>query len=464
MKFKRILFIILAALITLLFISTRLYNFANRFGFDHDQEEAANAAWRIVVEKKPMLIGQETSIGGLFVGPLLFWFQSLAMYLGHLNPLSLGYLGIAVSFITLIVLFIVVSEISNKWQAVIAVFLYAISARLTGYDISSHSLTYIMLFSLLIFWLLFKIITKKQSKLLPLLALVLSLTFHIHLALALLIPPTLLLLLLKRPKIKVKHLILALVTFILPLLTFVLFELRHKFLLTNNLLIFLGNTRGFSASHILQTVNTFMVLLVESVFIKSRYSILIFVVIVSIFIYLMKKPKKESKNLILTMLFLPLSFFLFYKGPIPEYYFLPVVPIFIIAASYVYFYLARKSKVAFILIIAIVAFYNIAIAKILSVGRGFAPYTLKEYVVRSIISDTKGETFNVYYKMPPGYNNGYQYLFKWQGRQPQEGGKNLYIIELVAPNNFDPTQQYKAFPNRAIRAWHHGFLHIISVK
>lgn len=238
MTFKRISFIILAALITLLFLSTRLYNFANRFGFDHDQEETANAAWRIIVEKKPMLIGQETSVGGLFVGPLLFWFQSIAMYIGKLNPLSLGYLGILVSFITLIILFKVISEVSNRWQALIGTFIYAISIRLMGYDMSGNAIAYMMLFSLLIFWLLAKMIVRKQSRFLPLLVLVLALAFHIHFALVLLIIPTIFIFLWQRPKIETKYIVLSVFTFLLPLSTFFIFELRHKFLIINNLLTF----------------------------------------------------------------------------------------------------------------------------------------------------------------------------------------------------------------------------------
>lgn len=92
-----------------------------------------------------------------------------------------------------------------------------------------------------------------------------------------------------------------------------------------------------------------MSLLAESVFIKSNYSILIFLAIISIFVYQMKKSSHRATHvLIFALLFLPLLAFLFYKGPITEYYLLPAIPIFIITTSYVYFYLAERFKLLFL--------------------------------------------------------------------------------------------------------------------
>ncbi len=463
MQLKRILFVLLSALIVTLFLVTRLYDFPNRYSFDYDQQDGANAAWHIIVDKKPILIGQQTSVGGLFVGPALYWFESIAMYFGQLNPLSLGYLGVFVSLVTLTALFLLVCEISNKWQGLIAAFLYAISARLTSYDISGNAITYMMLFSLLIFWILYKIIAKKQYNLLPLLALFLALTFHIHLALSLLLLPTLLILLWKRPKIQIKYVLLSVFTFMLPLLTFALFELRHQFLITHNLLNFLSMTRTFSLIRTSQALKTFIVILIESAFIQTKYSIWLFIIVILIYIYLTIKSKNNSL-LVIVLLLIPLPLSLFYNGQIPEYYFLPAAPIFIIIASYVYFYLAKKLKLAFILAIATVIFFNIAVIKIFNVGRGPAPFALKEHVVKSIIDDTSSSSFNVYYQMPFGFNNGYQYLFKWHGRLPQEGGKNLYIVESPTFPKFDSTKYYQTFPQKKIFISQNGALYIVSVK
>lgn len=463
MQSKRILFVVLSALIVALFLITRLYNFPSRYAFDYDQQDAANAAWHIIVDKKPILIGQETSIGGLFIGPALYWFQSIAMYFSHLNPLSLGYLGVFVSLATLIILFLVVCEISNKWQGLIAAFLYAVSARLTVYDISSHAVTYMMLFSLLIFWVLYKIVFRKRHNLLPLLTFILSFTLHVHLALFLLGLPVLITLLWQRPKFQAKYLILSIFTFLLPLSTFALFESRHHFLITHNLITFSSVAKGFSIKHTFQALNTFMSLMVESVFAKTTYSVWIFLAIISIFAYLMKIAKNTSflAVALLILFFRPMS--LIYQGPIPEYYFLPVVPIFLIVASYIYFYLAKRSKIAFILTIAAIVFYNFAIIKILEVGHSGITYAYKESAIASIIADTGRQTFNVYYQMPRGFNTGYQYLFKWHKRFPQEGGENLYIIE-IPQDDFDPTQYYQAFPKKKISINRNGSLYIVSVK
>src|SRR5437870_8709612 len=146
MSRQRFLFIFLAALVSFIFLTTRLYNFPNRFGFDHDQEMAANAAWKIFVERKPILIGQETSIGGLFVGPFLYYFQAIAISLGNFHPLMLGYLAVAISFATLISLFLVTKDITKNYaQAFLAAILYSISAKLIFYDDSASAISFIML-------------------------------------------------------------------------------------------------------------------------------------------------------------------------------------------------------------------------------------------------------------------------------------------------------------------------------
>lgn len=103
-------------------------------------------------------------------------------------------------------------------------------------------------------------------------------------------------------------------------------------------------------------------------------------------------------------------------------------------------------------------------SKLKDINRISTLFGVKKYVSSSIITDSRLDTFNVYYQMPPGYNNGYQYLFKWNGKESQEGGKNLYIIESTDPDNFDATRYYKSFPHSKILIQRHGLLHIISVK
>src|SRR3989344_308825 len=62
---------LLVILIFFYFIFTRSYQLESKLGFDHDQEKASEAAWALLIDKRPSLIGIETSTGGLFVGPLL---------------------------------------------------------------------------------------------------------------------------------------------------------------------------------------------------------------------------------------------------------------------------------------------------------------------------------------------------------------------------------------------------------
>lgn len=91
-------------------------------------------------------------------------------------------------------------------------------------------------------------------------------------------------------------------------------------------------------------------------------------------------------------------------------------------------------------------------------------YSLKNYVVDSVIKDSGSDDFNVYYQMPPGINNGHDYLFKWKGKPPQDGAKNLYILEFANPTQFNPGRYYLTFKNKEIKIQTADLIHIISIK
>jgi len=460
---KRTIFILLAAFIVSIFLYTRLHNFENRYSFDHDAEQTANAAWKIIVEKKPILIGQETSVGGLFVGPFLWWIQTAAMYLGHLNPISLGYLGVVASFATLIMFFLVTSEISNRWQALLASFLYVISTRLIIFDLSGIALTYIMLYTLIFLWLSIKIFVQNKIHFFPVLAFLTSIAFHIHFSLLLLIPIIAVLIILQKPAIPKKYLFHSAILFLFPLFTFVLFDLRHDFLITNKLINFASTQNETSSFRIFQTTSTQFSFLIESIFFKTKYFVLFFFLLIGYFIYLMRKQGREKLlYLLLLLLFLPLALLWFYKGSIPEYYFLPTVPIFMIIAGFVYSDIFKKSRLLFAVVLGLSIFYNLNNFK--EIRENSQSFNIKLKIVDSVISDSGPDSFNIYYQMPPGIDKGYRYLFKWRGHAPQEDGKNLYILEFINPNEFQIEKYLKTYPQKKVLVQPIGFVHIVSVK
>ena len=55
----------------------RIYRLADNFGFGHEQDLQAWIVKDIALDHHPRLIGQETSITGLFIGPLYYYILAL---------------------------------------------------------------------------------------------------------------------------------------------------------------------------------------------------------------------------------------------------------------------------------------------------------------------------------------------------------------------------------------------------
>jgi len=445
------------------FLFTRLYKLPFRFGFNHDTEYSANYAYSVIIEKKISLIGQETSIGGLFVGPFLNWLQTIVMFFANLNPLSLGYLAVFVTFINLILLFYVVFDLFGKKQALLATFLYAVSYRLFSYDISGSLVSYMMIASLVIILGSYKVFLKNKGEFLPLLFFGLAISFHIHLALLLLIPTVLLLFLIYKPKIKTKYILFSLALLIISFLPLIIFELRHNLLITNKLILLLKDQAAFSFNKLVETTNTYMGFLVESAIARTKYSAMIFILVITIFILLMiKEGKKKLLILLLIFQFTPLIFLYFYKSTIPEYYFLPIAPYYLITVSFVLSKLTNKLIPILILIVLVISVFNYnRFIKDIAVGSSFA---FKNNIVDWIINDSKEKNFNVYYQIPHGENSGYKYLFKWKKHVPQENSENLYIIDYSNTTKFSLENYKKSFQQKVVLEKEFDHVHVISIK
>jgi len=462
MSFPRAAFILLVGLISFTFIFTRLYNIENRYLFEHDQEKAAEASWKIINEKKPVLIGQETSVGGLFVGPYLWWFQSVAMAIAGFNPLALVYLGILVSFGTLVLLFYIVQDISSKWQALFSAFIYTISPKLLSIDLSSHQLTYVMSLVLLIYWLTIKIIYENKKKFTPLLFFLVGLTLHVHFALMLFIPTVIILFVIYRPKLTFKQYLYSTILFSSSLLTYILFETRHDFIISSNLLKFLQEGSDLSFTNAINTINIYTNFLIGNIFINTSINLIIFLVLAVLFISSFTKIDLKFKIVTLITLIFPLFIFLFFTGHIPDYYFLPTAPIFIIFSGFVVFALKKYRIYVITALIALLISTNFSsLKKSLTT---FLPFSYKLQIIDQVIKDSNGQVFNVYYQMPIGLDKGYRYLFKWRKNEPQENANYLYILEFNIKETFSASNYYFTYPNRNIKITHIGSVYIIGLK
>lgn len=407
------------------FLLTRLYNFPNRVSFDYDQQKAAEVAWQMIVDKKPTLLGIETSVGGLFTGPGLYYMQTFAMFIGNLDPIYLGYSSVLFSLITLLAIFFVTKEIFSPKVAIVAVFIYIISFRVIIYDTAASPISYIMLPSILVILFLHKLLVQKRKQYFVYLMLILGLATHVHLALGLLIPAVILQLILVRPKINLKVFFIGLGAFLLPLFPLVLFELRHDLFITKNLIQFLSSSQELNL-RLVEVLKIPLAMGGETVF-TNRYALWAVVIITATYFVFDKKNKWSFLKTYAFILVIPPALFSFYIGPIPEYYFIPQLPLIIMLAGFVYAKIFSKFPIPSVFLIFFVVNYNFGIF-MTSTYNPLSYYT-KRTVVESILDSANGQDFKLLYRVPIPVSYGFDYMFKWKGNVPNDESENLYLLE-----------------------------------
>lgn len=459
---KERLFSALFLLVSILYFSTRMWNLPYRFGFDFDQELAARTAREIIINHNLTLIGQETSVGGLFVGPYLFYLQSLALLILNFNPLGLAYLSILVGFLTLLMLAFVTSEVFNKWSALIAALIYSISFRIINYDVSANLMSYMMITSLIFFYASYKYFIKRQVKYLQLLAMALGLSLNVHFANILLSTAIIPLYIIYKPKLTRVYLIRAIFIIAFFTLPLVLFEFRHDFMISTNFVRFLSET-GQTTLQTASPINVFNSILSDTLVKGGYFNWIPITLIIPISTILLLQDRRKGLLLFMAIfLFTPLLIMYSYKGHVPEYYFLPVLPIFLIIFSYSLYKLWKKYAVIALLVLCYLSIINLQ--KFTSEKDISGSYAFKNEVVNWVINDAGLHDFNVYYDMPHGLGNGYTYLFGWKGRQPRDFADLLYILKFTDPENFSLVDYEKVYAEKTISLQRFGFMHIVSIK
>jgi hypothetical protein len=179
-------------LILALALFARTYKLTDLFIYGHEQDLQNWIVKDILINHHPRLIGQETSITGLFIGPFYYYLLVPFFYLLKMNPL-VSYIPITIiSISTLISLYFVTFKLYGKVPATIASLIYAVSPFIFFLDrwVVPTQLTLIW-----IVWFYFVLINYLRANLrvTPILIILIGFIWHIHIAfvpLLLLLPVT----------------------------------------------------------------------------------------------------------------------------------------------------------------------------------------------------------------------------------------------------------------------------------
>jgi len=210
---------------------THFYRIDHTYVFQNDEGRDALIAYRMLDTGKPILLGPETSVGNMYLGPFYYYLMVPALFLSNLDPVGpammVGFFGVGTTFLLIF--------LGKKYQhvsaGIVAGLFYALSPVMVYYSRSSWNPNVISFFIVLMLYI-YPLSKKWQTFAFGVLT---GIIFQLHYV-ALIIPVLLLIFDLYQ-KIKVKdyqtlvtNLVLIFIGFLFASLPFWLFESRHGFI------------------------------------------------------------------------------------------------------------------------------------------------------------------------------------------------------------------------------------------
>ncbi|MFZ2199808.1 MAG: glycosyltransferase family 39 protein, partial [Microgenomates group bacterium] len=192
---------------------------------------------------KPSLIGAKIGpVQGLFHGPLWLYLNMPAFILGHGNPVVVGWGWVVMEVIFLISTYYIVKEIFSQNAALLASLFIASRLAFTSHQLFNPSGA--IMLTPLMFYLLWKYFKDHKSRYLIYLSLVLGCIIQFEAAYG--VPMTILsfiAVVFESMRLKKYFHFLYLSAILLPLSTYIIFDLRHNFIQFSSLLTYITSSK-----------------------------------------------------------------------------------------------------------------------------------------------------------------------------------------------------------------------------
>ena len=230
---KKIQLFLLSIITLLAFLLRVRFFLSGDFYFLIDQARDLMLVKQIIFEHPLTLIGARTGLGGLFHGPLWLYMITPFFELFKGNPfLSLVPLFLILSLSVVILGFYIGWKLNGVYMGLLLALVLSVSSSLISDIIYTSNAHVEPIIVLLYLFTTIQFLRGKDKHLIFSLFLI-GLGFQFESAFAvLLIPLTIFIILLKHKLPRLKILFISIVAFLTPLSTFILFDLRHQFLMT----------------------------------------------------------------------------------------------------------------------------------------------------------------------------------------------------------------------------------------
>lgn len=125
------------AVVLAISIFTHLFAVNNTYIFQNDEARDALITLKMIQNGKPVLLGPETSVGNMYLGPYYYYLMVPALWLSNLNPVGpaimVGLFGIATTYL----IFLLGKRNRSPWVGIIAALFYSLSPIMIHHSRSS---------------------------------------------------------------------------------------------------------------------------------------------------------------------------------------------------------------------------------------------------------------------------------------------------------------------------------------
>lgn len=427
----------------------RVYNYEKSFSFAHDQDLYSWIAKDIVVNKHWRMVGQITSVDGVFIGPLYYYMIAAVYFLSSMNPMSAIVLTTFIGLLTILSFYYLGKKYFSKKLGLIMAFIYAISFGAAFYDRWSVPTEPAILWSV---WFMYLVlgISKKNLKLLPLFGFLAALTYHIHIALVPILPIPIIVYFISGgtflenlKKIKIKDVFITIGIFMLVSSPFWVFELRHNFSQVKSVFLAGKKDLGYPTGwpKLFKVIDASAVEMQQRLFIGweiiPTWTIwLIFGLILFTIVKLKKINIIELVFLLIWILLIGGAQFLS-KRQVSEYYFTNYIVVFILTISLffdVFFDKKYFKEISYLiglvyLVVNIIWLFNIT----QNIDNSYwYRKQLVEYI-KTDVDRNKYPCVGINYISNFGDNVGFRYLFWYKKISVIKPGVNVPTYNIVVP-------------------------------
>ncbi len=439
MKFEKLFFnknYLLLYLIIIIGSFLRLQGvFTNSFAFTYDVGRDMLTLWNIVYLHKISLIGATTGLPGVFYGPWWYLMLSPFFFLFSGNPQGIAFTMSLVGILSIFLAYIVGKSIGGGFLGLLFAALVSVSPVMISLSAQIWNPNIAPLFILLVFLVLKNIYDPKDKRLRNYLflgfLLVLIADLEIVFGLLFLISIIISILVIARKKLHILSIIYFAAGAVFILLPRIIFEIRHKFLMTQSFLRFLSNGSSQNFSFLPSVLLNRLSILFDQfnstlALGNNLLAIIILLFILYAIVFLIKKEGTNIKNFVKTSVIVLIFFMIgiiFFNHDIWPHYLvgLPLFYIFLFAISLFSLGKMLKNNIypsIIVIVLFVVSFNPVGVYKSLTlpiwVGDA-AVYRNQLAVIDYIYRQANGKNFKYVVYTPPVYDYTYRYLFLWYG-------------------------------------------------